>query len=79
MRHGQPGADPLQAIPGGLYRVRFGVQGAAQQVSVIKIGLGHAWLSSTLRSADMPRAVWLLTAPVLMPMIEAIWPADRSA
>jgi len=79
VRPGQPGADPLQAIAGGLYGVRFGVQGAAQQLSMIKIGLGHAWLFSALRSADMPRAVWLLTAPVVMPMIEAICPADRSA
>ncbi len=72
MRHGQPGADPLQAIPGRLYAVGFGAQGTAQQIGMIKIGLAHAWLSSTLRSADMARAVWLLTAPGLMPMIEAI-------
>ena len=32
----------------------------------------------TVRSADMPRAVWLFTAPRLIPMAEAIWASDRS-
>jgi hypothetical protein len=72
VRLGQPGPDPPQAILGGLDGVGLRVQHAAEQLSMIKIGLGHAWLSSTARIADMPRAVWLLTAPVLIPMIEAI-------
>jgi len=79
VRRGQPGSDLLQAVPGGLDGVGLGVQRAAEQLSRIKIGLGHARLSSTVRIADMPRAVWLLTAPVLIPMIDAICPADRSA
>jgi len=31
------------------------------------------------RSADIPRAVWLLTAPRLMPIAAAISASDRSA
>jgi hypothetical protein len=69
---GQPGADPLQPIRGGLYRVRTRAQRAAQKLVIVTIALVHASLSSTLRNADMARAVWLLTEPLLIPIIEAI-------
>jgi hypothetical protein len=71
-RPGQPGADPLQAVFGGLYRVRCRVQPAAQNLVIITIALAHASRSSTMRSDDMPRAAWLLTAPLLIPIVEAI-------
>jgi len=35
--------------------------------------------SSTARSDETPRAVWLLTAPMLMPVADAIWASVRSA
>ncbi len=35
--------------------------------------------SSAARSAAMPRAVWLFTAPQLIPIARAIWASDRSA
>ena len=37
-------------------------------LDVLVGGLGHDNCSSTVRSAAMPRAVWLFTAPLLMPM-----------
>jgi hypothetical protein len=72
MRRGKPGADPLQAVSGRIYQVRRGVQGAAQDLVIVMLVLAHASRSSTLRSAPMARAVWLLTAPRLMPIVEAI-------
>jgi hypothetical protein len=33
---------------------------------------------NTARSDDIARAAWLLTAPLLMPMVAAIWASDRS-
>jgi hypothetical protein len=72
-RRGDPGADPLQAVSGRLDEVRGGAQRAAQDLLVVMFALTHhASRSSTLRNADMARAVWLLTAPLLMPIIEAI-------
>jgi hypothetical protein len=71
-RPGQPGADPLQAVCGGLYRVRCRVQRTAQNLVIITIALAHSSRSSTMRSDDMPRAAWLLTAPLLIPIVEAI-------
>ena len=75
----QPGSDPLQAMLGGLYGICLGMQRTAEYLSEVRILLVQAWLSRTLRIADMPRAVWLLTAPVLIPMVDAIWAADKSA
>ena len=75
----QPGADPLQAIVGGLGRVRRSMQRAAQQVLKVVRVLGHASGPSTPRSADMARKTWLLTAPWLIPIAEAISASGRSA
>ncbi len=69
---GQPGADPLQAVFSGLYGVRCRVQRAAHNLVIITIALAHASRSSTARSDDMARAVWLLTAPLLIPIAAAI-------
>ena len=52
------------------------VQRVAQDVLGLEVR--HASRSSTLRSAAMARAVWLLTAPRLMPMIAAICASDMS-
>ncbi len=78
VRRGQPGSDPLQAVFSGLYRIRCRSQCAAQNLVIITIVLAHASRSSTARSADLARAVWLLTAPRLIPIAEAIWASDRS-
>jgi len=78
VRGGQPGADPLEAIFSGLYRVHCRVQRAAQELVPVTIMLPHASRSSTWRSADMALAVWLLTAPRLMPIAAAIWASDIS-
>ena len=72
MRRGQPDADPLQAILGGLYRVRCRIEHAAQDLFRVTAVLVHVSFSSTLCSADMPRAMWLFTAPVLICIVEAI-------
>ena len=42
-------------------------------------GAGHHSCSKAARRAVMPRNVWLLTAPRLMPMLAAISASDRSA
>jgi hypothetical protein len=78
VRRGQPGSDPLQAILSGLYRVSCHVQCATQNLVIVTIALAHASRSSTARSAVLARAVWLLTAPRLIPIAEAIWASDRS-
>jgi hypothetical protein len=41
-RRCQPGADPLQAIVSGVYRVRCRVQGAAQKLVIVTIMLVHS-------------------------------------
>ena len=39
---------------------------------IIPITLTYASRSSTARSDDMPRVAWLLTAPLLIPIVDAI-------
>ena len=42
-------------------------------------GLCHSFaLRNSVRSADIARVVWFLTAP-LLPMAETIWASDKSA
>ena len=88
MRRGQPAADPLQAVLGLLYPVRLGVQRVAQQILEVIMAVGRelGWLMlahvsrpSTSRNAAIPRAIWLLTAPRLIPIAEAISASDSSA
>ena len=71
VRPGQPGADPLQAIGSGLHRVRCHLQRAAHKLVIVTIVQAHSRRSSTGRSADLARAVCLLTALVLIPIAEA--------
>jgi hypothetical protein len=54
-RRCQPGLDPPQPVVRGLDRVGGRVQGAAQQLVVVPVGLGHIWLCSASRSDDMAR------------------------
>ena len=76
---GDLAADPIEAVSGRHDAVCRGVQRAAQPFAVLGVGVCHDSRSSTLRSADMPRAVWLFTAPRLIAMTLAIWASDRSA
>jgi hypothetical protein len=55
------------------------MQRAAQQVLKVITVLGHASGPSTPRSADMARKTWLLTAPWLIPIAEAISASGRPA
>jgi hypothetical protein len=73
------GADPFKSLWRGRDRFRFRVQGTAKDLTVLVVeGLGHYCCSRTLRSAAIPRAVWLLTAPRLIPIVWAISASDKS-
>ena len=82
-----PRADPLQPVRVWLDLIRGGVQGMPQEVAevvawrrcALVAGSSHDCCSKAARRAVMPRAVWLLTAPRLMPMVAAISASDRSA
>ena len=84
-----PGPDPLQAVRVRLYLVRGGMQRLAHEVrEFVPLRLRAVWTaavshnyscSSAERSAVIPRAVWLLTAPRLIPIVSAISASDRSA
>ena len=64
-------ADPLQAVGARLHLIRGSVEFAAQELGEVwplpaveaAAGSHHESCSSSARSAAMPRAVWLLTAP----------------
>jgi hypothetical protein len=76
-------ADPLQAVTSRLDRVGREPQRPPERVlehGLARIGttMAHASRSSTERSADIARDVWLLTAPLVMPIAAAIWASDRS-
>ena len=80
-------ADPLQPVRARLDLIRGGAQGMTYELAevvswrrrAIVAGSGHYSCSRAARRAAMPRAVWLLTAPRLMPMVAAISASDRSA
>jgi hypothetical protein len=82
-----PRADPFQPVRAWLDLVGGGVQGMAQELAevvswrrcAIVAGSAHYSCSKAARRAVIPRAVWLLTAPRLMPMLAAISASDRSA
>ena len=88
---GRPGpdpcADPLQPVLAWLDLIPGGMQGMPQELAevvswrrrAVGAGSGHYSCSRAARRALMPRAVWLLTAPRLMPMVAAISASDRSA
>ena len=85
----------VRPSPGGSIFVRGGVQGAPDELGEVEgaeefgtlrrkvfrpgAGASHHSCSKAARRAVMPRNVWLLTAPRLMPMLAAISASDRSA
>jgi hypothetical protein len=77
-----PGSDPVKPVGGRLDRVGREPQRATQRLLKRELGFGtavaHASRSSTERSADIAREVWLLTAPLVIPMAAAICASDRS-
>ena len=83
--HSRP--DPLEAVGAWLHLVCGRVQGMAQELAEVLslrwhpvgAGSGHDSCPKAARSAVMPRAVWLLTAPRLIPMAAAISASDKSA
>ena len=80
-------ADPLQAVRARLHLIRGSVEFAAQEFGKVmplpavepSAGSHHESCSSSARSAAMPRAVWLLTAPRLMFIAFAISASEKSA
>jgi len=84
-----PGPDPFQAVRVRLYLVRGGVQRLAHEFTEFAPRFLRAvWTaaeshnnscSRAARRAAIPRAVWLLTAPRLIPIVSAISASDRSA
>lgn len=70
-------ANALKPAGGGLDRVDRQPERGAQDVlemrrSLFRATVAHASRSRTERSEDMAREVWLLTAPLVMPMAAAI-------
>src|ERR1700751_404206 len=82
-----PGADPLKPVGPRFELVRGSVQLATQELAefgslrrhAVVSGSRHYSCSRAARRALRPRAVWLLTAPRLMPIAVAISASDRSA
>jgi hypothetical protein len=82
-----PGADPLQPVRPRLDLIRGSVQRPAQVLrefgslrgDAVVAGSGHYCCSKAARSAAMPRAVWLFTAPRLIFIVVAISASDKSA
>jgi hypothetical protein len=80
-------ADPLQAVRARLHLIRGSVEFAAQELGEVgplpaveaAAGSHHEACSSSARSAAMPRAVWLLTAPRLIFIADAISASEKSA
>ncbi len=80
-------ADPLQAVRARLHLIRGSVEFAAQELGEVRplpaveaaAGSHHESCSSSARSAAMPRAVWLLTAPRLIFIAAAISASEKSA
>jgi hypothetical protein len=81
-----PRADPLESVRPRFQLVRGSVQLATQELAelgslrrhAIVSGSAHYCCSRAARRAVMPRAVWLLTAPRLIPIAVAISASDRS-
>lgn len=76
-------ADPVKPVSGRLDRVGRQPQRAPQRLlehglAGVRAAVAHASRSSTERSADIAREVWLLTAPLVMPIAAAICVSERS-
>ena len=76
---GQRAADLVQATVGGLHPVRRVMQRAAQAFVKLILAPAHASDSSASPIASMARAVWLFTAPGLIPIADAASASDKSA
>jgi hypothetical protein len=80
-------ADLLQPVRARLHPIRGSMQGMAHEFGELTplplvgavAGSHHHSRSNTERRAVMPRAVWLFTAPRLMPIVAAISASDKSA
>lgn len=77
-------ADPGESVVARLDRVRGQPQRVAQGplehgLAWFRAAVAHASRSSTDRSAASAREVWLLTAPLVIPIAAAIWASDISA
>ena len=77
--------DAVQAVGARLHLLRGSMQRRAYKLREV-MWLTGRWTgshdyscSSAARSAAMPRAVWLLTAPRLIRMVAAISASDRLA
>ena len=68
-----PGHRP-RALPNPPQHEARGAEGPHRH-----LGAGSCLTPSTSRSADIARAMWLLTAPRLIPIAEAISASDKSA
>ena len=81
-----PRADPLESVRLRFQLIRGGMQLATQELAefgslrryAVVSGSAHYSCSRAARRAVMPRAVWLLTAPRLIPIAVAISASDRS-
>jgi hypothetical protein len=78
MRGPEPGAYLFQAIAGRLDRVRRSMERAANGLLKVIAVLVQSHPSRP-RSAAMARKAWLLTAPWLIPIAEAISASGKSA
>jgi len=80
-------ADLLQAVGAWFDLIRGTMKLAPQELAEIlplpAVGAAarshHVSCSSDARSAAIPRAVWLLTAPRLICIAAAIWASEKSA
>ena len=82
-----PRPDPLKPVRPRLDLIGGSVQRPAQELrefgslrrDAVVAGSGHYSCSKAARRAVMPRAVWLFTAPRLIPIAIAISASDKSA
>lgn len=79
-----PLLDPVKAVGTWLHLIRGSTQRGANILREIMrltrwTGIHNYSCSSAARSAAMPRAVWLLTAPRLIRIVAAISASERSA
>jgi len=78
------GADPVESVGGRLHRVDGEPERVPEgpfetSLAGIRAAVAHVPRSSTDLSAAIARDVWLLTAPLVMPIAAAIWASERSA
>ena len=69
----------LVGILAGVPAVRYAWSDGRSVRDAVVAGSGHYCCSKAARSAAMPRAVWLFTAPRLIFIVVAISASDKSA